>query len=152
VVVCNRGPIFQNTDEKVVLISGLQGNNAVIGNLIVSRHLFRKSARIQKRIEFIKLSENGRKLKNEHFIAVIGPGEAGTTRLGITVTKKIGCAVIRNRIKRFIREYFRLNRHRIMGRWDISIIARKRVSAISSKKVFSSLGKIFDDLAKNISY
>jgi ribonuclease P protein component len=118
----------------------------------LKRNQFKKSARILKRTEFIKLSENGQKFKNEHFIAVIGPGGSETTRLGITITKKIGCAAIRNRIRRFIREYFRLNRHRITGKWDINIIARKRVFAISSNKVFSSLEKIFDDLAKNYNH
>lgn len=114
------------------------------------RHHFKKSARILKRTEFVKLSKNGQKLKNEHFVAVVVPGGSETTRLGITVTKKIGCAVIRNRIKRFIREYFRLNRHRITGKWDINIISRKKVFAISSKQAFSSLEKIFDELAKKI--
>ncbi len=114
----------------------------------MNRYQFKKSERILKRTEFVNLSKNGQKLKNEHFIAAVGPGGSKTTRLGITVTKKIGCAAIRNRIKRFIREYFRLNRHRITGKWDINIIARKRVFAISSKQAFSSLEKIFDDLAK----
>ncbi|MFO7559684.1 MAG: ribonuclease P protein component [Desulfobacterales bacterium] len=114
----------------------------------MNRYQFKKAERILKRTEFVNLSKNGQKLKNEHFIAAVGPGGSETTRLGITVTKKIGCAVIRNRIKRFIREYFRLNRHRISGKWDINIIARKRVFAISSKQAFFSLEKIFDDLAK----
>jgi len=118
----------------------------------LTRHHFKKSARILKRTEFVKLSKSGQKLKNEHFIAAVGPGRSETTRLGITVTKKIGCAVIRNRVKRFIREYFRLNRHRITGKWDINIISRKRVCAISSKQAFSSLEKIFDELAKKIDH
>jgi ribonuclease P protein component len=114
----------------------------------LNRYQFKKSARILKRIEFVNLSKNGQKFKNEHFVAAVGPGGSETTRLGITVTKKIGCAAIRNRIKRFIREYFRLNRDRILGKWDINIIARKKVFAISSKQAFSSLEKIFDDLVK----
>ncbi|MBA4366477.1 MAG: ribonuclease P protein component [Desulfobacterium sp.] len=107
-----------------------------------------KSARIRKRSEFISLSNNGQKLKNEHFIAVIRPGRSTVTRLGITVTKKIGCAATRNRIKRLTREYFRLNRHRTQGIWDINIIARNESSAISSKIAFSSLEKLFDVLVR----
>ncbi len=113
---------------------------------------FEKSARIIKRYEFVNLSKNGQKLRNEHFIAAVGPGRSTITRLGITVTKKIGCAATRNRIKRFTREYFRLNRHRIQGIWDINIIARKKAAAISSKIVFSSLEKIFKDLAKELDH
>jgi len=113
---------------------------------------FNRSARIIKRNEFVYLSNKGQKLKNEHFIAAVGPGRSNITRLGITVTKKIGCAATRNRIKRFTREYFRLNRHRIQGNWDINIIARQKASAISSKIAFSSLEKLFDDLAKESNY
>lgn len=109
---------------------------------------FNKSDRITNRSEFVNLSNNGQKLKNEHFIAAVRPGRSTTTRLGITVTKKIGCAAIRNRIKRLTREYFRLNRHRIQGIWDINIIARKETSTISSKIAFSSLEKLFDVLVR----
>jgi len=109
---------------------------------------FTKSDRITNRSEFVNLSNNGQKLKNEHFIAAVRPGRSTITRLGITVTKKIGCAAIRNRIKRLTREYFRLNRHRIQGIWDINIIARKETSTISSKIAFSSLERLFDGLVR----
>ncbi|RPJ82663.1 MAG: ribonuclease P protein component [Deltaproteobacteria bacterium] len=109
---------------------------------------FTKSDRITNRSEFVNLSNNGQKLKNEHFIAAVRPGRSTITRLGITVTKKIGCAAIRNRIKRLTREYFRLNRHRIQGIWDINIIARKETSTISSKIAFSSLERLFDVLVR----
>jgi len=74
-------------------------------------------------------------------------GESGTTRLGITVTKRVGNAVKRNRIKRLCREYFRLNRNRLDGNWDINIIAKKEASAIASKEVFKSLKAMFNQLS-----
>ena len=114
----------------------------------MNRYYFKKSARILKRTEFVKLSKNGQKLKNEHFIAAVGPGGSETTRLGITVTKKIGCAVIRNRIKRFIREYFRLNRHNLKGPWDINIIAKKQAAQLGSDRIFASLNDLFQRIHK----
>jgi ribonuclease P protein component len=71
-------------------------------------------------------------------------GSCGRTRLGITVTKKVGNAVVRNRIKRLCREFFRLNKHKITGHWDINIIAKKQAADLSAKDVFSSLKHIFD--------
>lgn len=74
----------------------------------------------------------------------ISLGGQDRTRLGITVTKKVGNAVVRNRIKRLCREFFRFNKHNITGHWDINIIAKKQAAGLSAKDVFSSLKHIFD--------
>ncbi|RLF56440.1 MAG: ribonuclease P protein component [Thermoplasmata archaeon] len=49
----------------------------------------------------------------------------GITRLGITATKRTGCAAKRNRIKRLVREYFRLNKARFPQGYDVVIAAKK---------------------------
>ncbi len=108
---------------------------------------FTKEDRILKRNEFIQLSKFGRKLHQDYFIAIYAPGRFGRSRLGITVTKKVGGAVTRNRIKRFVREYFRLNRHLLSGEWDINIIAKKEAADLSSEKVFASLQDIFEKIS-----
>ena len=86
---------------------------------------------------------------NTDFIIIAAPGLTGRTRLGITVSKKVGCAVIRNRIKRSAREFFRLNRHDIKGCWDINLIAKKSVAALTLKQVFASLKDIFAKATRN---
>ena len=70
-------------------------------------------------------------------------GETDTTRLGITVSKRVGNAVERNRIKRIVRDYYRLNRDLISGNRDINIIARKYVASLSNREVRDELGKLF---------
>ncbi len=107
-----------------------------------------RADRIKSRYEFVELSKTGKKLNNKYFLALFSINPKGRTRLGITVTKKVGNAVIRNRIKRIIREYFRLNKHNIIGFWDINIIAKKEASAISSDRVFNSLQWIFSNIAR----
>ena len=47
-------------------------------------------------------------------------------RVGITVSKKLGCAVVRNRVRRRLREVYRLNEDRFAPGWDIVVIARSR--------------------------
>ena len=104
---------------------------------------FTKADRILKRNEFIEISKNGRRIQDEYFIANFAPGRFDRCRLGVTVIRKVGGAVKRNRIKRLVREYFRLNRQLITGHWDINIIAKKKAADLSSEKVFASLQNIF---------
>ena len=105
---------------------------------------FTKADRILKRSEFIHLSKSGQKLQNRYFIATFCPGRFDRLRLGVTVSKRVGKAVTRNRIKRYAKEYFRINRHMMTGDWDINIIAKKEAADLSSDGAFSSLQNIFD--------
>lgn len=111
------------------------------------RFSLKKADKILKRSEFLKLSKFGKKTQNRHFIVIYLPGKLQRTRLGVTVTKNVGSAATRNRIKRFSREYFRLNRHMITGDWDISIIAKKKAAELTSKEAFLSLKNLFNDIA-----
>jgi len=109
---------------------------------------FTRADRILKRYEFLYLSKSGKKLQNRYFIALFCPGKSERSRLGITVTKKIGNAVIRNRIKRLCREYFRLNRKNIPGSLDINIIAKKDAANLSGNQPFLYLQEIFGKIPR----
>ena len=112
------------------------------------RFSFTKADRILKRSEFIALSKLGRKVQDTDFIAYFLPGQHDQSRLGITVTKKVGQAVERNRIKRLVREFFRLNRRCLSGRWDINVIAKRQSAGITSEKAFRSLQNLFDRISR----
>lgn len=105
---------------------------------------FTKADRLLKRSEFLHLGQYGKKISNTHFIVIFSPNQFDRSRLGITVTRKVGHAVTRNRIKRFSRECFRLNRHRIRGYWDLNIIAKKEAARLTFAQTVSSLGELFD--------
>ena len=104
---------------------------------------FSKNDRIRKRPEFLDLANNGEKIQDRHFIIVFQPNSDGRTRLGITVTKKVGPAVARNRIKRTLREFFRLNRHQLQGHWDLNIIAKHSAATIDTGQTRASLSQLF---------
>lgn len=110
---------------------------------------FPKNERLLKRGSFLKLSRFGRKIHTRYFIAAMLDAETDRTRIGITVSKKVGNAVERTRIKRIIREYYRKNRDAISGNRDINIIARKYVASRSNGEVRDELGKLFKKIEKS---
>ncbi len=108
----------------------------------------KKTHKILDRSEFLRLSKSGKKIQDHSFIAVFMPGESLWSRLGITVSKRVGNAVVRNRVKRIIREWFRINKSCIQGCWDINVIAKRTAAGLNSHQVFMSLEKIFDKLGR----
>lgn len=68
----------------------------------------------------------------------------GMNRVGVTVSKKLGKAVVRNRVRRRLREVYRLHESRFLPGWDIVVVARHR--AVTAE--FSELTKAYLALAK----
>ena len=68
----------------------------------------------------------------------------GTNRVGITVSKKLGHAVVRNRVRRRLQEVYRLNEALFRPGWDIVVVARSR--AIDAK--FKELTGAYLSLAR----
>ena len=68
----------------------------------------------------------------------------GQNRVGITVSKKLGKAHIRNRTRRRIREVYRLNEEKFLPGWDIVVVARSK----SVEAPFDKLIKSYLSLAK----
>ncbi|MBS3809243.1 MAG: ribonuclease P protein component [Desulfobacterales bacterium] len=106
----------------------------------------RKPDKLLKRPEFLNLSRQGNSVHNRYFVIAYRLNRLDRSRLGVTVTKKIGNAVVRNRIKRIVREYFRLNRHRLAGNLDINVIAKKGAAHLSGREAFASLRHLFDKI------
>ncbi len=68
----------------------------------------------------------------------------GTNRVGITVSKKLGHAVVRNRTRRRLREIYRLNEHRFQPGWDIVVVARTRAVKAPFEKLTASYLSLAD--------
>lgn len=62
----------------------------------------------------------------------------GGNRVGITVSKKLGHAVVRNRTRRRLREIYRLNEARFQPGWDIVVVARTRAVEAPFEKLTAS--------------
>jgi ribonuclease P protein component len=94
---------------------------------------------LRKRGEFLSLQLGHRGRKSAHFIVIFAPGSQSDCRLGVTVSRKIGNAVRRNRVKRLVREFFRLHRSELQPAHDLLIIARAGAEKLSFRDVESEL-------------
>ena len=63
---------------------------------------------------------------NKHLVLYARKNRTSTNRVGITVSKKLGHAVVRNRVRRRLREAYRLNEDLFQPGWDIVLVARSR--------------------------
>jgi ribonuclease P protein component len=88
--------------------------------------------RIKQRRDFLRVQQSGRKHHVRNFLVFVAarPDDGQPSRLGITVTRKIGNAVVRNRIKRLVREVYRRNRSRLPSGLDLVWIAKQQAAEL----------------------
>ena len=72
---------------------------------------------------------------NSYLVLYARKNRTNTNRVGITVSKKLGHAVVRNRVRRRLREIYRLNEEKFQPGWDIVVVAR-------TKAVHTDFGKL----------
>lgn len=103
---------------------------------------FTKEERLLKRVEFLNVTDDGKKLLTRGFIVFLKPNNLTFSRIGITASRKVGGAVKRNRVKRIVREFFRLSKSSISKGLDIVVIAKREAVGKGLAEVSVELGKV----------
>ncbi|MCU0676744.1 MAG: ribonuclease P protein component [Myxococcota bacterium] len=87
---------------------------------------FGAADRVRRRGEYRRIQSRGTKVHSRRFLWMVHPSLVGAdhARLGVVVTKKLGSAVRRNRIKRVLREVFRRHRELFPSASDVVAIAK----------------------------
>ena len=93
--------------------------------------------------EFRRVMKFGRRISSRSFILFIQKNENPFHRLGIVVKKEIGPATFRNRMKRYIREFFRLHKYHIKGSYDIILMIKKGCSLNRYQEAEEELRRLF---------
>lgn len=81
---------------------------------------------LKKNHEFRRLYAKGKSAVTPYLVVYCRRNGTGQNRVGYTVSVKLGHAVVRNRVRRRLREIYRLNAHRLKDGWDLVIVARTR--------------------------
>jgi ribonuclease P protein component len=100
---------------------------------------FSKIERVLDRKDFVNLNRVGQRLRTAHFTVLVSRNRLGRSRLGITASKKVGGAVTRNRLKRLIREVYRLHKGLFPAGCDIVVSARESAGDLDFRKVREEL-------------
>ncbi|MCP1103107.1 ribonuclease P protein component [Aequitasia blattaphilus] len=97
------------------------------------------SESLRKNNEFRNVYNKGKSLSNRQLVMYILENNQEKNRIGISVSKKVGNSVVRHRIKRLIKEAYRLQEERFKVGYDIVIIARA-----------NAVGRNFDEMKKAV--
>lgn len=98
-----------------------------------------KKYRLRKNMEFKRVYSGGKNYWNRNLILYVRKNDLKNSRIGITITKKIGNAVVRNRIRRRMKEIIRLRLGNIKNGYDLILIPKKNVIDISYKDLESAM-------------
>ncbi|AFM26577.1 ribonuclease P protein component [Desulfomonile tiedjei] len=99
--------------------------------------------RIRRPSEYRRIIKEGVRYRTPHFFIRMLENPQGLQRLGIAVGRKVGKACARNRIKRRLREYFRLNRDKIPPGTDVVFNPLVGASVLDTKQLFEELDRFF---------
>ena len=107
---------------------------------------FRRVDRLLRPSEFSKVAREGRRAAGAAFVLLVLTRAADVSespqRLGITVSRKVGGAVVRNRVKRRVREWFRRLRPRLRDGIDVVVIGRSGAGGLSSRDTKGTLCRL----------
>ncbi len=84
----------------------------------------------------------GKKIPSRNLILFFKENRSQVHRLGLVVSREVGSAAYRNRIKRFVREFFRHHKNKIRGTLDIVILVRKNCTLQSYQETKEEVGRL----------
>lgn len=103
--------------------------------------------KLKKSWEFQRAYQKGNKYWNRYFVIYVLHNHFNHLRLGITVSKKVGKSVQRNRVKRLIRESFRQLRTGVKVGYDIVVVGRTPACRLTCQETQNTLARLFQKAA-----
>ena len=102
-----------------------------------------RAERLSRKRDFERVFREGHRLDLPYLRVVYAPNTCGRRRIGFAVSKKVGKAVVRNRIKRLLRETFRRNKEIFPPDCDFIFIPRAEVARLSPEILARDLAEAF---------
>ena len=106
----------------------------------------KRATTVKENYEFRRIYAKGRSGVSPCLVVYCRPNKHPNNRLGVTVSAKLGHAVVRNRVRRRLREIFRLNQGKMRKGYDIIIVARSRSVTATYREMDKAFLRICEKL------
>jgi len=103
---------------------------------------FPRAERIRKRAKYLHIQSQGRKVSTANFLVFTVWSEPQPPRLGITVSKRVGGAVVRARVKRLVREAFRHTKARFSPGLQMVVVAKADAARLDYARAYAEFLEI----------
>lgn len=111
-----------------------------------------RGQRLTRRPDFLAVQQRGRRVVGEHYLLLAlpraGASRDGRARLGVTVSKRVGKAVQRNRVKRWVRESYRRMSELAPTGTDLVVVARPTSCEAGYRRTASEIESLLRRLGK----
>ena len=98
--------------------------------------------RIQENERFQEIRQQGKSYSNELLVFCVLPNALPYSRFGFSIKSRLGGAVVRNRLKRRLREAIRLRLTMIEVGWDVVVIARRPLLCADSQQMAAACARL----------
>ena len=101
---------------------------------------------VKENYEFRRIYRKGKSAVSPQLVIYCQRNRRGHSRLGVSVSTKLGCAVVRNRVRRRIREIYRLNQAKMLPGYDLIVVARVRAVETDYQKLDRTYLRLLEQL------
>ena len=101
---------------------------------------------VKENYEFRRIYRKGKSAVSPQLVIYCQRTRRGHSRLGVSVSTKLGCAVVRNRVRRRIREIYRLNKAKMLPGYDLIVVARVRAVETDYQKLDRTYLRLLEQL------
>ena len=101
---------------------------------------------VKENDEFRRIYRKGKSAVSPQLVIYCQRNRRGHSRLGVSVSTKLGCAVVRNRVRRRIREIYRLNKAKMLPGYDLIVVARVRAVETDYQKLDRTYLRLLEHL------
>lgn len=107
--------------------------------------VFPKRERLTRRREYADVFEHGRKRVGPEFISFTVQRDGQGRKFGFAVSRKVGKAVVRNRVKRYLREIYRAHRACLSDDIHLVLVARPRAAELDFHQCTEAVRRLLDE-------